>query len=69
MKTQEGTSKQIESEIAQLRKTSAHVSGTARECIIGGNVIDNKCERENVCVNERKRLWLNCNADIHNCFQ
>ena len=69
MKTQEGTSKQTESEIIQPRKGSAHVSGTARECIIGGKVIDNKCERENVCVNERKGLWLNCKADIQNCFQ
>lgn len=56
MKTHEGASKQTESEIAQPRKASAHVSGTARECIIGGKVIDNKCKRENVCVNERKGL-------------
>lgn len=69
MKTQEGTNKLTESEIAQLRRVSAHVSGTAKEFIIGGKVIDNKCERENVCVNERKGLWLYCNADIHNCFQ
>lgn len=69
MNTREGTSKQTESEIAQPRKASAHVSGTARECIIGGRVIDNKCERENMCVNDRKGLWLNRNADIHNCFQ